>query len=1134
MRSLAQWLEQRGFPQYAQVFAENDVDLEALRLLSDADLKQLGISLGHRRKLLQAIAELNSTFAATRPDDEVVEDHSAPELRDAKAERRQLTVMFCDLVGSTPLSERLDPEDLREMLHAYQRTCRQIIARYDGYVAQYRGDGVLVYFGWPRAHEDDAARAMHAGLELTEAIPNLPTAEPLNARIGIHTGMVVVGEAVSGDAAAPKDAIGDTPNIAARLEALAEQNTVVVSERTCSLAPGVFDYSDLGPHMLKGISEPVRLFRIDRARVIASRFEAASSERPLAPFIAREEEIGLLLHRWQNAKEGEGQVVLLSAEPGIGKSRLITELQVRLRQEGHLLLRHQCSPYHTNSALYPLAEHLERAAGFAADDSAEQKLDKMEAMLAGADSTLSEAAPLFARLLSLPTNRYPPLNVSAQKQKEQTLEALARRLVGLARQQPLLIVYEDVHWIDATSQEALDSLVPRLRNLPVLMIVTYRPEYIARWTDQAHVAALGLNRLGRRHTGELVGQLTGGKMLPPEVFDHIVMHTDGVPLFIEELTKSVLESPLLREVDNRYALEVPLPALAIPTTLRDSLMARLDRLASVREVAQIAACMGREFSFKLLRAVASLSPAALENALQQLLSTGLLHKRGVSPQTIYTFKHALVQDAAYDSMLKSKRVQIHARIAQAIEAHMPETTETEPELLARHYTEAGLAEPAVGYWLKAAKRGISRSAYREAEAHISVGMNQLPRLPVSEKRALLELELQLQRAIALQALKGMSAADTGAAFAAAKALSQRVGEDARQIFPALFGIYIFHIARAEYELALEVGRQALRRAEQSDDVALLLVAHRMIGPPLHYRGEFAEAIRHLKRALDLFEPQRDGQSSVVYGLDSKAACLSILSQSLFVVGNPDDALLVAHEAVKQAEATSHAHSIAHTLAQLCGVRFIRSEPEKALAEAKRTMALSEKHGLEMQYQVAKGNWGAALIELGEVEQGMALLGETLRGHGDRLGLRIARAAKLRRLATGAAMLGRWEQATEHFEAAFAEVEISGERWYEAELDRSKGEFLLERDGDSGMKSAEACFAEALAVARSQGAEDLGIARVDQPGPTMATSGPLARGGKSPFPHLPFLHAEGLPISRISRRQSDYWMRWLNNRGVRSS
>jgi class 3 adenylate cyclase len=671
---VAGWLDQLGLPEYAPMFAAQAVDREVLAELSDQDLKDLGIPLGHRKRLLKAIAALAAE--ATPP--------ARPESPSpGTAERRQLTVLFCDLVGSTELSAPLDPEDMGALISAYQACCADVVRRWEGHVAKYMGDGVLAYFGYPRAHEDDAERAVRAGLDLVAAVARLPTGAdmPLAARVGIATGLVMVGELIGEGAAQEQAVVGETPNLAARLQALAAPGSAVISQATRRLIGGLFELVDLGPLRLKGFVEPLAAFRVAGEGGAEGRFEALHGQR-LTPLVGREHELAMLMERWTRAKDGEGQVVLIAGEPGIGKSRLLRALREELSGEPHLALSHFCSPYHSNSALYPIIVQLERAAGFAPDDGPETKLAKLAALLGQATGQLDEALPLLAALLGIPAGeRDPPLSLSPQRQKQRSLEILIEQLAGLARARPVLELYEDLHWVDPSTLELLDLLVERVRSLPVLAVLTYRPEFRPPWAGHAHVTALPLNRLGRRQGAALVERITGGKALPGEILAQIVARTDGVPLFVEELTKTVLESGLLTAAGDHYEFSGPLPPLAIPATLHDSLMARLDRLATVKEVAQAGAVIGREFSHDLLAAVSPLAAAELDAALDQLVAAELVFRRGSPPDATYSFKHALVQDAAYQSLLKSKRQQVHALIVQVLEQRFPDVMDTKPELL---------------------------------------------------------------------------------------------------------------------------------------------------------------------------------------------------------------------------------------------------------------------------------------------------------------------------------------------------------------------------------------------------------------------------------------------------------------------
>jgi class 3 adenylate cyclase len=711
------WLEANGFARFADTFEENEIDGEALLELTEKHLKDLGIALGPRLKLLKAIQSLRKEAdeKSPVPGQMAKPDSLAP--RVPEAERRQLTVMFVDLVGSTALSTRLDPEEMREVIRAFQDAVAGEIARFEGYVARFMGDGVLAYFGWPRAHEDDAERAVRAGLALVKAIAQL---EPgIEARVGVATGSVVAGDLIGRESADTDTVIGETPNLAARLQMLAEPGTVVISQATCRLVIGLFELDDLGPQGLKGFAEPLPVWRVAGETWAEGRFEARHTAG-LTPLIGREEEISLLLRRWQQAKGGEGKVVLLSGEAGIGKSRLVRELRARLGGEPHIQLFYQCSPYHTSSPLHPLIEQIERAAGFERDDPVEAKLDKLEALLARGRVRLDQAVPLTAALLAVPAGeRYPALNLTPEQQKRRTLEVLLEQLDSFARKQSVLVVYEDVHWIDPSTRELLDLVVERAQRLPVLALITFRPEFSPPWLGCPHVATLTLNRLGPPQGEELVHELTGAKTLPKEVRKQILAKTDGVPLFVEELTKTVLESGLLADAGDHYELSGPLPPLAIPATLHDSLMARLDRLASVKEVAQVGAVIGREFSYELLAAVAPISGAQLTEALDQLVGSELVSRRGKPPYATYSFKHALIQDAAYQSLLKSKRQQLHGRIGPVLEERFPETIEHQPELVAYHFTEARLAKQAISYWDRAGKRAIARDAQTEATAHFT-------------------------------------------------------------------------------------------------------------------------------------------------------------------------------------------------------------------------------------------------------------------------------------------------------------------------------------------------------------------------------------------------------------------------------
>ena len=779
---VAGWLRGLGLERYEQAFRDNDIDTGLLPRLTADDLIAIGVtSVGHRRRLLDAIASLTTT---TTPSEEMT---SVPQAASGRptvdAERRQLTVMFVDLIDSTALSTRLDPEDLREMIGSYHRWVADTISRFDGFVAKYMGDGVLVYFGYPQAHEDDAERAVRAGLALIQTVGSLgnATVERLQLRIGIATGPVIVGDLIGRGEAQERGVVGETPNLAARLQAIAEPNTVVIALSTRRLLGNLFEYHDLGAIAAKGFNEPVHAFEVLRESGVESRFEAFHSSA-LTPLVGREEEIELLLRRWARAKNGEGQVVLLSGEPGIGKSRIAAATMERLQGELHTRLRYFCSPHHQASALYPFISQLEHAAGFERDDAPERKLDRLEALLAQANRNVARDAALLADLLSIPSgSRYPSLDLSPQKRKEETLTAMLAQLDGLAARLPVLMIFEDAHWIDPTSLELLERIIDRIQSLPVLLIVTARPEFAPPWTGRPQVTMHPLNRLTRREGVAVIERLAGGPSLPKEIVDQIVARTDGVPLFIEELTKAILESDELQSERDSYGLTASLRPLSIPTTLNASLMARLDRLAPVRNIAEIGAAIGREFSHELIAAVSELPEDELRDALGQLVASELIYRRGTPPDAVYTFKHALVQEAAYSTLLRGARQQLHARIATIVPERFPEIAVTQPELLAHHCAEGGLAEAAIDYWFAAGERALHTSANVEAIRHLSQGIQLLRSLPETPERKWKELRFQTTLGPALLATRGWAAAEAEQAYSRAEELCRDLGDSRRAL-----------------------------------------------------------------------------------------------------------------------------------------------------------------------------------------------------------------------------------------------------------------------------------------------------------------------------------------------------------------
>ncbi len=877
------------------------------------------------------------------------------------AERRQVTVVFCDLVGSTALSARLDPEDLGAVMTSYHRCCSKVIKDGGGFVARYMGDGVLAYFGYPRAHEDDSERAVRAGLAVVQAVGMLQaTGEPLEARVGIATGLVVVGDLIGEGAAHEQAVVGKTPNLAARLQTLAKPGSVVIAASTRRLVGALFEYDDLGAVALKGFAEPVAAFQVLRPSALESRFEARQ-ERGIVPLVGREEELELLQRRWREVQSGEGRVVLLTGESGVGKSRMLRALQDRLADEPHIRLRYFCSPHHQDSTLYPVIRQLERAAGFTRDDTQDSKLLQLQALLAQSNATAEEIG-LIAGLLSIPTGeRYPLADMSAQKRKEKTSEALMAQLEGLTAQQPLLMIYEDVHWIDSTSLELLSLIIERLKRLPVLLLITARPEFKPPWPDEAHVMALALTRLSRTNAAALVDRVTGGKALPTEVMEQILARTDGIPLFVEELTKVVLESGMICATGGGYTLTGPLPPLAIPTTLHDSLMARLDRLAVARDVVQTGAALGREFSYDLLRATAALTEERLQEALHDLVRSELVFCRGVPPEAAYTFKHALVQDAAYQSMLKSRRIQLHARIADAFERSFPELVQAEPETLARHFTAAALPERAISYWLAAGQRARQRGAHKEAVGHLNSGTALLTEVPEEAARTRFEVDLQAALGFALTAIKGYAAPEVEAAFSRAHELCQTIGDTSLAI-PVLRGITTFHWVRGNLPTARRFGLQLVQIAECTFDEELSWVAHGMLGGILYYLGQISESEVHLGKLQAAYDQRKRRSIVARFGEDTPSTTWCFHGHNLAWLGHLDMALAAMRHAVDSARRTDHPYSVANALCRAAAGRAILRDPVGATSVAKQCMAISEELGFPIPQAIASIvlGWASAL------------------------------------------------------------------------------------------------------------------------------------------------------------------------------
>jgi class 3 adenylate cyclase/tetratricopeptide (TPR) repeat protein len=1005
--------------------------------------------------MLHAIGELTVASAAAPPSTTVAK----PTSQDT-AERRQLTVMFTDLVGSSALSTRLDPEDLRAVIGAYHKCVAETVARFNGFVAKYMGDGVLIYFGYPQAHEDDAERAVRAGLALIEALGKLSSSEPLQIRIGVGTGVVVVGDLVGSGEAQERGVVGETPNLAARLQAGTTPGTIAIDTTTRRLLGGLFEYRDLGGIEAKGFANRVQAYEVVRPSTVESRFEALRTAT--TPLVGRDEEVDLLLRRWEQAKRGDGCVVLISGEPGIGKSRLAETIVGRLGGELYMRLRYFCSPHHQDSALYPSIAQLERAAGFRREDTTEQRLTKLEAVLARAANDLSEVTPLLADLLSIPTgDRYSPLILTPQKRKEKTLQAQLAQLEGLAARQPVLMVWEDVHWSDPTTRESLDLIIDRVPRLRVLMIVTFRPEFTPPWIGRPHVTMLTLNRLPRWQGAEMIAYVTGGKALPKEIFNQIVDRTDGVPLFIEELTKTVVESGIISEAGDHYALTGTMTPLAIPTSLHASLLARLDSLAPTREVAQIGAALGRSFSYELISAVAGMPQQKLDGALDRLASAQLIFRRGVPPDAEYTFKHALVQDAAYSTLLRSRRQQLHGRIIATLENQFPEVVTAQPALMAHHCTEADLCDKAVDYWLKAGQHAVARSAVTEAVSQLQKGLDLLTNVPDGDWRQQRELDLLLVLRPALMASRGYSAPDVGETITRARALAEQLGRS-DDVVPLLHAQWAYHLIRGELRLALPLAEQLEQIGQAQNDVAALFLGRSKNANTRFCLGELVASRALLEQAQELSDPAHHPAYTVLTGTDQHLLLPVYLASTLNLLGFLDQARVRMNEALADARRLGHAHTLAQVLTRACDF----SSPHEAQRCAEEAVALSIEHGFPYWLALANARLGRALTGLGRAQEGVVLMSKALSMLHATGGV-IDRPWILPVLAETYARLGQPVEGLNCLAEATQIVQSTDLRAPEADIYRVRGD-LLNSTGD--WAAAEQSYRQALAIAQRQSAK----------------------------------------------------------------
>ena len=1068
--NLAVWLRSLGLERYAAVFRESDIDETVLPTLTAEDLKDLGVkTVGHRRKLLNAIALLrgNSAAKVLLP---VVSNHTA--LPADTAERRQVTVMFVDLVGSTELSARMDPEDLRDVISSYQRCVGETVTRLGGFVANYMGDGVLAYFGYPTAHEDDAERAVRASLDLVNDVAALKLPVSLQARVGIATGLVVVGDLIGSGGAQEHSIIGEAPNLAARLQVLAEPGVVVVAETTRKLVGDLFELRYVGLRSLKGIAAPVPAWTVLRPSTIESRFEALHASG-LTALVGREQELQTLLQRWLQAKSSRGQAVLLSGEAGIGKSRLIAALTGRLEGEPQTRLRYFCSPQHIDSPFYPIIDRIERAAGFAREDTPADKLNKLDAMLAR-NITSSHDASLFAEMLSLPNDgRYPVFELTPQQRRERTLDALTTQLMSLTSGQTVLMILEDAHWSDPSTLEMLGRTVKIIATLPVLFVVTCRPEFEPTWSSQPHVTTLTITRLARREVDVMIDNLAADQPIAAGVRQEIMHRSDGIPLFIEEVTKAVLETG--DHTEPEPSTDVASSRFEVPATLQASLLARLDRLGgAAKEVAQIGSSIGREFSYALLAAIVPQSEHKLQLALDRLVAAGLLFQLGVPPQATYLFKHALVQDAAYGTLLREPKRMLHARIAEVLESQFSDIVRQHPELLAHHCTEAGHIERAASLWGSAGQRSLGRSALTEAAAQLSRALDQIATLPSTTALRAKQIEIQVALINPLMHVKGYGARETKAAVERARLLIEEATsrgeppEDPQLLFSVMHGFAMVNLVTFNGKALRELAEQFLTLASAQSATVPLIVGHRIMGHSRLFTGDVAESRIHYDRSIALHDGAKLPLMTGFGGVEARVSALCFRSQNLWMLGYPEAALADAVEAMSRSRAIGHAVTLINGLYLSGRTNILCGNYTIARAELTEGIALSgEKSALF---------WNA---------QATASLGVLSTLVGDHAGaVRMISAGMATWCSTGAtasvpffesylamahAILGQYDESHHHICQAMATIEATGETLWTAEVDRLGGEIAL-LSPMPDVIGAQVHFERALSTAHQQQAK----------------------------------------------------------------
>ena len=1067
------WLRGLGLAEYADAFSEHAIDGHVLAELTDEDLREIGVvRVGHRRKLRAAIeARWPGTPADTgTPAPAMPLRGEAADLI-GDAERRTLTMLFCDLVGSTPLAAQLDPEEMRDLIRHYQEACGEAIEQFDGHVAKYMGDGLLAYFGYPRAHENEAENAVRAAFALVEAVSRLssPTGKPLAVRVGIATGLVVVGDIIGDRASQEMTAVGDTPALATRLQSLAEPNDILVSPTTRRLAGALFDYESLGERTLKGFKEPLEVWRALRERPVESRFAATHPQR-IGSLIGRIQERALLVERWSIAKGGEGQVVFLAADPGIGKSRLVRDLLEHVQGEEHFRLAYQCLPHYTSSAFYPAVRQLEISAGFKPEHTPAERRDRLRRLLSTVPETLTEM-DRYEMLLGLSGDSEG--DIVPERLYQQILEALVTRVLAAAAIRPVLFFIEDMHWSDPSTLDVIGEVIERIAHERVLVVGTYRPEFVPPWSDHPHLTLIKLNHLTRAQSGAMITSLAGGR-LPDGLFEEILEKTEGVPLFIEQVVQAILETGGLREQDGRYEPVDGDLRVTVPETLHDTLMSRLDRDETAKQVAQIASVIGREFSVRVLEGAVPTGAEALADSLDRLVRAGLIVRQRTSQDDLYAFKHGLLHEAAYNTLLLRTRQELHGLVAKRIEEVRPEIADARPEIVARHYTEAGQAERAAALWLEGGRRAVRSGAYSEAHGQLRAGLGLLQGLPDDDQRAHLELPLQMAYAETLRSARFTGGEDARDACQRARELCHRLG-DRRKLIKVLRLDFGINFNRPDPERAGMVAREFLDLADRHNDPAALVLGETCSGCLAFFRGDLSQAREHLNRALAA-RPRLPTPTALA-DLQFPSTALIYLAWTEMLMGETTRARSLLSEAVEEvADGTAFSQSL--TLANASLVCQTGRDLERLRRFLRRLKTLADDRGIPYWLNLVGFHQGYFSTMDGAESDGLTRMLQAIeifRSNAVEIEIPFYLSLYAERLTA----VGRMREALGALDEAVARIERTGEGWCLPEILRLRA--CVSRDRRPIEAAADLNRARALAAAQGAQLWQLRIALDDLSG-----------------------------------------------------